>query len=313
MATKKQIQAWIPSAKEIFCSHMDIPLATLPEIHIVSKKEVLPVRSTLVEKTGCHQRNIDVKRYESIMETLHGDLGDAILVQQSLIPSPKQNPMAQFLFQHFLWHEFGHFYAIHHECPSKNLYRFNDQALSKEKAKQEGYWFWSEFIAESISLHVEEQHHSIDNREYYYPELIVWEPDAWGSLAEKLMDFLEMTFSTYPTTIDEAALAMYFATVLMDDATKRYVHAAEEGLLRVYDSKHGSNRTEPGDIEPTCISDQPEAYQDILWEMKEVLENQLAKEHFWEIDEDWLEIIGQKIVDIENEKIVLLAKGMIME
>ena len=41
---------------------------------------------------------------------------------------------------------------------ANNLYRFNDQALSEEKAKQEGYWFWSEFIAESISLHVEEQH-----------------------------------------------------------------------------------------------------------------------------------------------------------
>lgn len=50
--------------------------------------------------------------------------------------------MTKFLFQHFLWHELGHFYAIHHECPSNNLHRFNDQALSEEKANQEGYWFW---------------------------------------------------------------------------------------------------------------------------------------------------------------------------
>ena len=119
-----------------------------------------------------------------------------------------------------------------------------------------------------------------------------------------------MTFTTYPTTIDEAALAMYFATLLMDDATKRYIQAAKQGLLRVYDPMRRSKRMEPGDIEPTCISGQPEAYQDILWEMKSLLEKQMAKKHFWEIDENWLEMIGQKIVDMENEKIVLLAAEM---
>lgn len=119
-----------------------------------------------------------------------------------------------------------------------------------------------------------------------------------------------MKFTTYPTTIDEAALAMYFATLLMDDATKRYVHAAEKGSLRVYDSKHRSKRMESGDIEPTCIPDQSEAYRNILWEMKGALEKQMAKEHFWEIDEDWLETIEQKSVDMGNEKIVLLAAEM---
>ena len=102
MASKKQIHTWIPSAKEIFCSHMDIPVDALPEIHIVSKKELLPMRSALVERTGCHQKNIDVKRYESIMEMLHGDSGDAVIIQQSLIPSPTKNPMAECCFHHFL-------------------------------------------------------------------------------------------------------------------------------------------------------------------------------------------------------------------
>ena len=77
MATKKQIQEWIPLIEEIFCFHMDVPISALPVIHIVSKKELLPVRAALVEKTVCHQKNIDIKRYESIMETLHGDSSDA--------------------------------------------------------------------------------------------------------------------------------------------------------------------------------------------------------------------------------------------
>ena len=81
---------------------MNISVAALPEIHIVSKKELLPVRAALVEKTCCHQKNIDVKRYESIMEMLHGDSGDAVIIQQSLIPSPTKNPMAECCFHHFL-------------------------------------------------------------------------------------------------------------------------------------------------------------------------------------------------------------------
>lgn len=126
-------------------------------------------------------------------------------------------------------------------------------------------------------------------------------------IVNKLLDFLKMTFTTYPTAIDEAALAMYFATLLMDDATKRYVRAAEERSLRVHGPKRGSKRTEPGDIEPTRISDQPKAYQDILWEMKEMLEKHMAKEHFREINEHWLETIGQEIVDMGNEKIAMPA------
>jgi len=59
---------------------------------------------------------------------------------------------------------------------------------------------------------------------------------------KKLLHFLEMAFFYYPSTIDEAGLAMYFATLLMDDATKRYVNAAAEGKLRVYDEKTGCNR-----------------------------------------------------------------------
>ena len=57
----------------------------------------------------------------------------------------------------------------------------------------------------------------------------------------------------------------------------------------------------------TCISDQAEAFQDTLWQMKRLLEIQLHKESFWEIDAKWLEKLGQHIIDLMNEKIALLA------
>lgn len=167
---------------------------------------------------------------------------------------------------------------------------------------------WSEFIAEAIALYVEEQHCRIDNKEFYHPELLKWEPNEWGYLVEKLLNFLEMAFCYYPSTIDEAGLAMYFATLLMDDATKRYVKAASEGKLRVYDKSTGRSRSaEPGSIEATCISDQAEAFQDTLWQMKRLLEIQLRKESFWEINAQWLEELGQHVIDLMNEKIALLA------
>lgn len=101
---------------------------------------------------------------------------------------------------------------------------------------------------------------------------------------------------------------MYFATLLMDDATKRYVKAASEGKLRVYDKSTGRSRSaEPGSIEATCISDQAEAFQDTLWQMKRLLEIQLRKESFWEINAQWLEELGQHVIDLMNEKIALLA------
>lgn len=41
--------------------------------------------------------------------------------------------------------------------------------------------------------------------------------------------------------------------------------------------------------------------------MKRLLEIQLHKESFWEIDAQWLEELGQHVIDLMNEKIALLA------
>jgi len=307
VATQKKIQAWLPNAIQIFQKFMPPTNVPFPSIHIVSNKTVFATRAKLVEQIRCHQKECDKEHYDSVMEMLHGDLGDAILIQQKYLPDPKKYPMAEDKFRHFLWHELGHFYAIRHECQGSDLHRFNNQELFDEQAKQEGYWFWSEFIAEAIACYVEEQHCSIDNSAFYHPEQIVWLPEVWGNISEKLLDFLEMTFAWYDATIDEASLAMYFAHLLRDDATKRYVKAAEDGILHVYDDKRKTRLMEPGSIDATCITDQAEAYQEPLYAMKNMLEKQMQKERFWEINEEWLENIGQYIVDMINAKIFMTA------
>ena len=78
MTTQKQIKEWIPAALSAFQSIMP-PISTLyPEIQIASAATLKKIRAALVEKTG--SPNVNMKTpYTSMMETLHGDSGTAIL------------------------------------------------------------------------------------------------------------------------------------------------------------------------------------------------------------------------------------------
>lgn len=94
MVTQKQIKAWIPEALAIFQRFMPpfpgMDTIPIPEIHIVSDKTVFPTRKMLVAKLRSRQTDIDEDHYTSIMEMIHGDLGDAILIWQKYIPDPQK-------------------------------------------------------------------------------------------------------------------------------------------------------------------------------------------------------------------------------
>lgn len=302
MITQKQILEWVDSATSMFKQFMP-EVGNIPEIHIATDRIILKTRAELVKRLKSHQENIS-EEYSSIMEMIHGELGDAILISQTKLQELEVNNLAFHYFNLFYWHEMGHFYAIKNE--KTNMHRFFDQELNPESIKQEGYWFWAEFIAQSIAYRVDELNCSINNAACYHPEQIVWEPDVWGPITERLLNYLEMAFFYYGYTVDEASLAMFFSTILMDDLTKRYIVSAEKGDLLIYDN--GLRKTEPGEVEPTCISDAVEIFQDTLWKMHEILMAQMQKEDFWLIDEDWLERIGQCVVDLNSKKSVLLSK-----
>ncbi len=301
MITKKQILDWVDSAVAIFTQFMP-NVGTIPEIHIATDRIILNTRAELVKRLKSHQENTS-DEYTSIMETIHGELGNAILISQTKIQDLDGNHLAFHYFCLFFWHEMGHFYAIKNE--KTNMHRFFDQELNPENAKQEGYWFWAEFIAQSIAYRVDELDCSINNAENYHPELIVWSPEVWGHITDRLLDYLEMVFSYFSYTVDEASLAMFFSTLLTEDLTKRYIVAAEKGELLKYDN--GIRKTKPGEVEPTCISDAIEIYQDTLWKMYEILKVQMRKPDFWNIDEDWLETIGKSVVELNLKKVFLLA------
>ncbi|MCD8151029.1 MAG: hypothetical protein LUE92_16035 [Clostridiales bacterium] len=300
MIKQKYIKRWIPIADIIFKKYM--PIDYLPPVQIGSPKTIMKIRTELVEMTQSLQVNPS-EPYDSIMEMIHGDKGDAILIQQELLPECYG---ADNIFCHYYWHELGHYFAIRNEYPGSDLHRFNNPGLTDDRAKQEGYWFWSEFIAEAIADHVDELHCRIDNADIYRPETLTWEPEQWGCLVDRLLHYLDLAFEWSITSIDEAALAMFFATILMDDATRHYIRAAENAELKVYDQQlHKPVKMKPGSIEPTCISDAREPYQDMLWKIKELLEEQLRKKEFWKIDEDFLEEIGQCLLSLLAEKVLL--------
>ena len=129
-----------------------------------------------------------------------------------------------------------------------------------------------------------------------------WHPDNWGGIVDRLMGLLDDALWYYPSTIDEYALAHYFASLLMDDFIVLYVKAAADRKLKVYDD--GMIVLPDDEIEPTCISDvDDERFRAQLWKMKELLETQVKKERFWEIDEEFLLEIGTCIGELMFAKL----------
>lgn len=310
--TKNEIRLWTPLAVEIFKTFMPPIAKSYPQVYIATARTYRKMRADLLVQTGCKHIN---EPEESVMEYIHGERGYAILIRQNLLPDKND--------EHFcwmLWHELGHFYAINSELT--DLHHYNNPGLvddsriieftssgpvlgmSDVRLKQEGYWFWQEFIAEAISKYVSYKHRSTTR--YYHPEQIDWHPKYWGGIVDKLMMLLDETFIHYSLTIDHYSLAHYFANLLMDDFIVLYVKAAAEGKLKVYD-----NSTTPpiivfptDPIEPTCISDiEEDEFREPLWKMKAVLQEQVNKERFWIINEDFLLEIGRCIGEMLFAKV----------
>ena len=166
----------------------------------------------------------------------------------------------------------------------------------------------AEFIAEAISKYVSYKNRS--TRDSYRPELIDWKPMFYSGIVDKLQYLLNSTLYQYQHTIDEYGLAHYFANLLMDDFIKLYVQAATDGKLKVYDEEIGAVVYPIDPIEPTCISDiRSSELQKPLWDMKRILEDQIAKEQFWLIDEKFLLDVGSCIGQLMFRKIIENSRG----
>ena len=308
---------WAKIAEEQFERIMPDFGISFPPVYTSTASSYSRTRKKIVKSIGCPHTE---EPPDSIMEYIHGETGRAILIRRELVADlPVRDDFElRAYFEHFFWHELGHFYAINAE--TDNLHRYNEPGLiddsplydaaidgcgySGERKKQEGYWFWQEFIAEVIANHVSYTIRS--GGENYHPELLDWTIDVWGGIVKQLEGLLEDTLYFYPNTLDEYSLAHYFAKLLSDDFTRLYVNAANKGKLKIQGGGYPDEN-----IEPTCISDVSECYQPHLWRLYRILDehlDNLDKERFWLIDEDTLEEIGSCISDMMVEKIREMAR-----
>lgn len=318
---KKLLQSWIPGIIACFQHFMPAIDKPYPKIFFSTASTFRKTRKQLLEMADSQ---ITEFPEDSLMEYIHGSKGGVILIRRELLGefAHSGEKMLYYYFSHFLWHELGHFYAINSETTDLHCYNSPGLAddsqyldplsgvctLSSERKKQEGYWMWEEFIAECIANYVSYKHRSSSLD--YHPERMVWEPQNWGAIPDRLEMSLDEAFNRYQAIVDGYSLGHYFAYLLTDDLCKMYVEAAEAGKLKVYDQKTGVSILPAEPIEPTCISDQMEGYQPDLWRLHGILSKQLAKERFWMIDEETLEEIGDCIANLTVAKNRMLSELM---
>ena len=291
MISQIQINAWVDEAVKEFWSIMPSADALPPIIKIGSPVTLRRIRTELVELTG--SKNVNMKEpYTSAMETLHGEKGTAILINQKVC----SNTITE--FKHEFWHEMGHYYSIQFEPPE--FASLDGQELKPDRVRQEGFWMWREFIAESISCYV--QGNGWEYKEEFKRE------HHWKDLAWQLKRMLLMVFETYQVTVDEYALAFFFARLLMDAPTKAFVTDALNNDLLIWDPRRWAYvPMKPDSIEPTQISTAPAMFHEVLMDIMDLLEEQLQKEVFWKTDVEFLDQLGQLIMKMNEIRILALS------
>ena len=296
MTTQKQIKEWIPAALSAFQSIMP-PISTLyPEIQIASAATLKKIRAALVEKTG--SPNVNMKTpYTSMMETLHGDSGTAILIYQKICPDTQAE------FNHALWHELGHFYAISTE--KEPFFYFAGQGLDEDRIRQTGYWVWNEFVAECIANYVGTQIHPI-NAEVYKCQ------KHWRQPYLRLQSMIQTAYNMYPGSFSEYDLAIYYATLLTDPATVAFIDGAMKNELTVWNpDKWAYVLMEPDSIEPTAISLLPAQYGDLLLDISDLLQDKVDEDEFWTVDGDFLDRLGLMVTELNDMKAMARMRGIV--
>lgn len=293
---EKLQREWIPGAVHCFQHFMPPINKPYSNVYFSTVSTFKKVRNKIIEEIQCKNKEYPES---SIMEYIHGETGDAILIRRELLADIDNLGLH---FNHLFWHELGHFYAINTE--SDEIHRYHDIDITDvtphldskitmgiERKRQEGYCFWQKFIAEAISNTVSYKYRSSGS--YYHPEQINWENlEYWQGIINRLDYLFEETFCHYTTNIDDYSLAHYYATILTDDLCMLYIKSADEGKVGINSEV----------IEPTRISDQIAEYQPALQKLKTILQSQLEKEKFWIVDTHTLEEIGSCIAELMSSK-----------
>ena len=290
MLSQRQMKEWIPETIELFKSVMASNHAPFPEICIVSDKTMDRIRNSLLART---QSQAKLRVEIPAMETLHGPGGDAIIIYQNVFRGAYWDEESKGRFQHFLWHELGHFYALNMEDPADNYSRFMDQKPHPDEYEALlGYSFWSEFIAEVIACKVT-------------PALeIDWEGYNWYPIRNELLRLLFGALNTSGMGINWYDLAFYIAKVTSDKTVLGFIDAAKKGVAKVRNTYNLFSSTEitfeEAGLDPIGMNDIADEPLRIIKDLYRYMELQLAEEEYWKVTYEDLETIGAIIHALER-------------
>ena len=295
MLTQRKMKEWIPETVKLFQTVMPSIDVPYPEIWIVTDKTMDKVRNLLLEKT---QSQAKLRLGIPAMETIHGAGGDAIIVYQQAFRGALWDEGCKGRFQHFLWHELGHFYALRMEDPAENFSRFMDQKPHPDEFEALlGYSFWSEFIAETIAGRVTPE-----------PE-IDWSRFDWYPVRNELTSLLSEAFNASGTEVSWYDLAFYIAKVLSDKTVIGFLDAAKNGKVKVrkpYDYIHLTQMSfDEAKIDPSGLDGLTKELLPIVKDLYKYMELQLMEEKYWRVTYEDLVTIGTIIHAMERTMLMM--------
>lgn len=260
----------ILKATAVFQRYM--PCQQMPEIHQVTVREFERKRSELVERLQSSQDMYDAETDDSLMEFIHGEKGDAIIIKKDYFSNADEEG-----FANALWHELGHFVATKAESPK--LRKFLEENDGDREVAY-GYWFWSEFVAEAISCHVSNEYRK--TRPNYHPENIKWNRQVFENISCSLSDTLQSIFDR--SSIDMFSISHYFA------------HFLKEDFYIIYREKYPKDDI----VGRSGFTKAPFDYIQVMIDLMEKLEEQLKKEEFWIVDEVWIRELGKQVLKLTD-------------
>lgn len=182
----------------------------MPKVYLADGRNFLRVRKDVLSDIGYPDKELPAE--DAITEYIPGEKSSAILIRQNLLPdNDKQS------FYWFLWHELGHWYTRNTEPDDLRRYsnpnlldavtlsdRLRGVNTTITQLKQDGYWFWQEFIAEAISQYVSGEYNA---QQFDTSQPIEWRSSAYLPIILYLDSMLDAAFSP-DDLVDEYALSL---------------------------------------------------------------------------------------------------------
>ena len=161
----------------------------------------------------------------------------------------------------YLWATLGEFYI----CASTSSVTLATEKKKEEAGNDAGTALWCIFAPEAIAYHVDNRFRaSLPN---YHPEKIEWREDEWRPVYDSICRELYRIYGKKGLDIRE--LAHFLAWLLMDDMMCLFTEAVRTGKIK------GA---------PDWIEKVPASMRLPFEQLIFVLEKQLEREQFWQVD-----------------------------